>query len=183
MNKSLTNNIKIKNITEEDLYNFWNVKFNTGMEWKKWDAPYFPIEKKSYEEFLKEKDQYINKENRKLIEINGEVVGTVSYYWEHKESLWLEAGISIYDYTYWGNGNGKHCLIKWINYLFNNIPLVRIGLTTWSGNEKMINLGLKLGFQIAGRLRKCRLHEGKYYDSIRMGILRAEWEELKEDVY
>lgn len=43
----------------------------------------------------------------------------------------------------------------------------------------MMRLGEKLGMKLEGRLRKCRLVNGKYYDSIRMGILREEWEHLK----
>ncbi|MEH7350330.1 hypothetical protein [Gottfriedia acidiceleris] len=30
------------------------------------------------------------------------------------------------------------------------------------------------------RLRKCRLYDGTYFDSIRMGLLREEWNEFIE---
>lgn len=49
-------------------------------------------------------------------------------------------------------------------------------MTTWSGNERMIRVAEKLGMQLEGRIRKVRFHEGNYYDSVRMGILREEWE-------
>jgi RimJ/RimL family protein N-acetyltransferase len=58
------------------------------------------------------------------------------------------------------------------------MPLVRIGLTTWSGNQRMIRCAEKLGMKLEGRLRKCRFYNGEYYDSIRMGVLREEWENL-----
>ncbi|MGF7127337.1 RimJ/RimL family protein N-acetyltransferase [Natronobacillus azotifigens] len=32
---------------------------------------------------------------------------------------------------------------------------------------------------LEARLRKCRYYNGEYYDSIRMGLLREEWEALK----
>lgn len=32
-----------------------------------------------------------------------------------------------------------------------------------------------------GRMRKCRYYNGEYYDSIRMGILREEWESRKSE--
>ena len=35
---------------------------------------------------------------------------------------------------------------------------------------------------LEGRMRKCRYYEGVYYDSIRMGILREEWEARKLSV-
>lgn len=41
----------------------------------------------------------------------------------------------------------------------------------------MIRVAEKIGMQLEGRLRKCRLYNGKYYDSIRMGILKEEWED------
>jgi len=40
----------------------------------------------------------------------------------------------------------------------------------------MIKVGEKLGMMMEARLRKCRFYNGEYYDSIRMGILREEWE-------
>ncbi|PNB76800.1 GNAT family N-acetyltransferase, partial [Pseudomonas sp. FW305-BF6] len=66
----------------------------------------------------------------------------------------------------------------WINHLFDTMPLVRVGYTTWSGNHRMMKVGEKLGMTLEARLRKCRYYDGKYYDSIRMGILREEWEEF-----
>jgi len=54
--------------------------------------------------------------------------------------------------------------------------LVRVGYTTWSGNARMIKVGEKLGMTMEARLRKVRFWNGTYYDSIRMGILREEWE-------
>lgn len=36
--------------------------------------------------------------------------------------------------------------------------------------------GEKLGMTLEARLRKCRYYNGEYYDSIRMGLLREEWE-------
>jgi RimJ/RimL family protein N-acetyltransferase len=54
-------------------------------------------------------------------------------------------------------------------------------LTTWSGNPRMIRCAEKLGMRLEGRMRKCRYYNGEYYDSIRMGILREEWDEFKKN--
>jgi RimJ/RimL family protein N-acetyltransferase len=43
----------------------------------------------------------------------------------------------------------------------------------------MIRVGEKLGMTMEARIRKVRYYEGVYYDSIRMGILREEWEATK----
>ncbi len=37
----------------------------------------------------------------------------------------------------------------------------------------------KLRMKLEGRLRKCRFYNDEYYDSIRMGVLREEWEDMK----
>ena len=167
----------IRPIKEEDLYSLWELAYKEeSPEWKKWDAPYFEHKPLSYDDYLKNSAQLINQEDYWGIEVNGKIIGTVSYYWEHKPSNWLEMGIAIYNPQYWSGGYGTRALTLWIDHLFNTLPLVRIGFTTWSGNHRMIKVGEKLGMQMEARLRKCRFYNNTYYDSIRMGLLREEWE-------
>ena len=146
---------------------------------EKWDAPYFEHKSMLYDAFLDKKNMFINQEHYWGIEVNGGIIGTVSYYWEHEPSKWLEMGIGIYNSRYWSGGYGTRALKLWINHLFNSMPLVRVGFTTWSGNQRMIKVGEKLGMQMEARLRKCRFYNNEYYDSIRMGLLREEWESKK----
>jgi RimJ/RimL family protein N-acetyltransferase len=137
----------------------------------------------SWEEYASKKSTLVNQDERWVIDIDGKVIGTVSYYWEHKPSNWLEMGVGIYDPRYWSGGYGTKALSFWIDHLFKTLPLVRVGFATWSGNHRMIRVGEKLGMQMEARLRKCRLYNGTYYDSIRMGILREEWEDVRERFY
>lgn len=169
--------LRIRPIKEEDLPHLWDLIYKEkSPEWKKWDAPYFEHKHISKATFLDEKASYINQDRRWVIEVDSIIIGMVSYYWEHKPSLWLEMGIVIYDPNFWSGGYGSRALKLWINHLFNALPLVRVGFTTWSGNARMIKVGEKLGMTMEARLRKCRYYNGKYYDSIRMGLLREEWE-------
>ncbi|MBH0173462.1 GNAT family N-acetyltransferase [Fictibacillus sp. 23RED33] len=171
------NDLKIRPITNEDLPRLWELIYkDKAPEWKKWDAPYFDHKQIPFDEFMWNKDHYVNHDQRWAIVVAGELIGTVSYYWEHEPSHWLEMGIGIYNPTYWSGGYGTRAIILWINHLFNSLPLVRVGYTTWSGNERMIKVGEKIGMKMEGRMRKCRYYNGEYYDSIRMGILREEWE-------
>ena len=171
------NELMIRPIIDNDLPKLWELMYKEeSPEWKKWDAPYFEHKQVPYEEFLSKKDRIVNQDNRWGIEVNGEVIGTVSYYWEHKPSNWLEMGIAIYNPNFWNGGYGTRVFRLWINHLFNTLPLVRVGFTTWSGNQRMIKVGEKLGMTMEARLRKCRFYNGEYYDSIRMGLLRKEWE-------
>lgn len=171
------NDLIIRPITNDDLSRLWELIYKEDSpEWKKWDAPYYEHKSISYEEFLRQKDDYVDNERRWAIEVKGLVIGTVGYYWEHKPSLWLEMGIVIYDPHYWNGGYGKKVIKLWINHLFLTLPLVRVGYTTWSGNMRMIKVGEGLGMKEEARLRKVRYYNGKYYDSVRMGLLREEWE-------
>lgn len=166
----------IRPIKEEDLPVLWDWIYKEEWpEWKNWDAPYFEHKHVPYDEFLKA--GWVNQDSRRAIEVKGEVIGTVGYYWEHQPSNWLEMGIVIYDPKYWSGGYGTKILKLWINHLFKTLPLVRVGYTTWSGNERMIRVGEKLGMLMEARLRRCRYYNGEYYDSIRIGLLREEWKE------
>lgn len=173
-----TDNVTIRPITEQDLHRMWELTFKeANPEWKKWDAPYYPHNPIPLETFMERKSNIVNKDDYWAIESDGKLIGMVSYYWEHEPSLWLEMGILIYEPTYWSGGYGTKALTMWIDHLFNKMPLVRVGLTTWSGNTRMIRVAEKLGMTMEARIRKVRYWEGVYYDSIRMGILREEWEQ------
>jgi RimJ/RimL family protein N-acetyltransferase len=172
-------NLVIRPIVEADLKRLWELMYKENSpEWKKWDAPYFEHKAKTYKEYYSKRLDELNQDTKWAIVIDEKVIGTVSYYWEHKPSNWLEMGIGIYDADYWSGGVGTRALRLWINHLFDTMPLVRVGYTTWSGNHRMMKVGEKLGMTLEARLRKCRYYDGKYYDSIRMGILREEWEEF-----
>lgn len=169
--------LTIRPILENDMERLWELIYKDEQpEWKKWDAPYYPHKAMPYDQFIKSRQDWIGDDSFWVIEVNGIVRGSISYYWEHEPSKWLEMGIVLHEAGSWGNGIGTRALKLWINHLFNTMPLVRVGFTTWSGNERMIRVGEKLGMQMEARLRKVRLYEGKYYDSIRMGMLREEWE-------
>lgn len=170
-------NLTIRPIEKRDLPRLWELIYKEEKpEWKKWDAPYFPHHTKSYEAFLLEQADWIASEKYWIIEVNGNICGTVSYYWEHQPSNWLEIGIVLHEAGSWEKGIGTRALQLWINHLFHQLPLVRVGLTTWSGNKRMIRVAEKTGMQMEARIRKVRYYHGEYYDSIRMGMLREEWE-------
>ena len=169
--------LTIRPVLEKDLERLWELIYKDEQpEWKKWDAPYYPHKAMPYDQFTKSNQDWIGDDSFWVIEVDGIVRGIVSYYWEHEPSKWLEMGIVLHEAGSWGNGIGTRALKLWINHLFNTMPLVRVGFTTWSGNARMIRVGEKLGMQMEARIRKVRLYEGQYYDSIRMGMLREEWE-------
>jgi len=145
-------------------------------EWTKFNGPYFPYSYPSLEQFEKSSfQQLIIGSNSQLVTVDDIPVGSVSCYWECEETRWLEAGVVIYNAEYWGQGVAASAVRLWISYLFENKEIERVGLTTWSGNPRMMSLALKLGFQQEAKLRKVRYYQGEYCDSLKYGVLRSEW--------
>ncbi len=125
---------------------------------------------KGIEDVLEKKELIVDAETDALI-------GQVNWYWKSEETLWMEVGIVIFNEQYWGKGIGYLGLEMWVQKLFDEHPeLVRIGLTTWSGNQRMMHLAEKLAFKKEAVYRKARIVNGAYYDSVSYGILREEWD-------
>lgn len=181
------NNISIRDWQLQDLekYRF----YNTGKHlWMEFDGPYYP---KANETELEKTINFIKQKlesnswaapRRGLViskVSDNQLIGTVNWYWQSKETNWKSIGIVIYENNIWGKSLGFEALKLWINYLFvQDKTLVRLDLRTWSGNKRMIKLGTKLGFKTEAIFRNARIVNGKYYDSIGVGILREEWCEI-----
>lgn len=58
--------------------------------------------------------------------------------------------------------------------------MVRVGLTTCSGNERLFRVVEKVSMQMEAPIQKVRYYNDYYYDSIRMGMLRKEWERTQK---
>ena len=69
---------------------------------------------------------------------------------------------------------------EWFDICFKEHPeIARLGLTTWSGNYGMIKLSEKIGLKLEAKIRKVRYYNGVYYDSVKYGILREEFNKLQ----
>ncbi|TCI36366.1 MULTISPECIES: GNAT family N-acetyltransferase [unclassified Exiguobacterium] len=177
-------NLIIRPIEARDLGRLWELIYKEAApEWKRWDAPYFEHRAQSYDAYQEEADRHVGRDDMWVVEVDGTVFGTVSYYYEDAGKEWLEVGIILHQSDRWNQGVGTRALKLWIDHLFNTLSTVRVGLTTWSGNERMVRVAEKIGMQLEGRMRRVRVVRGERYDSIRMGMLREEWEdEQKRDV-
>lgn len=149
-------------------------------EWTQFNAPYFSYTHPSLQQFADTTFKILlSGLDMQLITVNDVPVGTVNCYWECEATRWLEAGIVIYDPTYWGIGIAAVAIPLWITNLFQTRSIERVGMTTWSGNQRMMSLAHKIGLKEEARLRKVRYYRGTYYDSMKYGILRSEWEHLQ----
>lgn len=172
-------NVTLKTIVKEDLPAIWAISYGpkADLEWMKFNGPYFNNPVKTWKEFSGDYGlSLIESPMNQVIVVNETIIGMVSAYWSDGDlKQWLEVGILIYDFKFWGKGIGTTALSLWLNTLFNHFDyLPHIGFTTWSGNEGMQKLGEKTGMQKEGVIRKVRYLHGKYYDSVKYGILREE---------
>lgn len=187
-NKRGKMNLKLRKIEKEDLpeYKHWKLP---NHKYHEFNGPYFrKATKKEVAQEIKAMSAEFEKGNEdplpnKMMITNEdkELLGEVNWYWKSEETNWLEIGVVIFDERNWGKGIGYQALKLWIEVMFKSKKeIVRIGLTTWSGNQGMIRLSEKLGMIKEAHYRKARIVKGKYYDSISYGILREEWEKMAE---
>jgi len=171
--------ITLKKIEEKHLIDLYNVIYSSDSpEWSKYNAPYFNefkfIDLETF--LLKNHHEYYLSERVLGIFFNNKPVGIVTYYWENFATRLLEIGIIIYDNCIWSKGIGFTALSKWIKICFDKFPEIQhIGLTTWSGNQRMMKLAEKIGLICEARIRKVIYYNEVYYDSIKYGILRDEF--------
>lgn len=178
--------IRLRDWLIEDVEPYRNWQ-KPGMPWQSLDGPYYRSQRDESDllanEILKQIESANFPKPRARLVIadlaTNKLIGTVSSYWESKETNWLCAGISIFDHEKWGQGIGREALGLWIEYLFrSHTNIVRLDMRTWSGNVGLIGLARKLGFTQEACFRNARIVDGKYYDGLGFGILRSEWNEF-----
>jgi RimJ/RimL family protein N-acetyltransferase len=89
-------------------------------------------------------------------------------------------GIFIGEKSEWGKGYGTEATALVTGYAFETLNMHRVWLHVYEYNERGIRAYERVGFQREGLLRQDRYHEGRYWDTIVMGILREEWEARRQ---
>ena len=106
-------------------------------------------------------------------------VGWVSRYGEDRTpDAWM-VGIDICEDDLLNKGFGTEALGLWVDYLFANSTVHRIGLDTWSFNPRMRHVAEKLGFVPEGSQREARQWNGQWLDLVHFGMLRTEWQQKR----
>jgi RimJ/RimL family protein N-acetyltransferase len=90
-----------------------------------------------------------------------------------------EIGIAIGEKEYWGKGYGTEAISLLVDYGFNVLNLRRISSGTFSFNQRSIKMHQKLGFVQEGIRRQARFKNGQFHDDVIFGILREEWEKIR----
>ncbi|WP_097025959.1 GNAT family N-acetyltransferase [Clostridium peptidivorans] len=83
-------------------------------------------------------------------------------------------GIMIGDKDYWGKGYGTDAMKVLMQFIFKNMNINKIRLSTFSFNERAKKSYEKCGFKVEGVLKDEIFKEGKYYNEIIMAAFREE---------
>jgi RimJ/RimL family protein N-acetyltransferase len=84
-------------------------------------------------------------------------------------------GITIGNKSYWGKGHGGEATRLVVGHAFETLNLNRVWLHVYEYNARARHVYDKLGFRVEGRLRQDTFRDGRYWDTLVMGLLRDEW--------
>ena len=109
---------------------------------------------------------------------DGVHIGNLDLHQANAEDRKAGLGIMIGDKDYWSNGYGTDATVTLLRFAFQEMNLNRVWLHVFEFNERAISCYKKCGFQVEGRLRQHRFSQGRYWDTIVMGVLREEFQAL-----
>lgn len=77
-----------------------------------------------------------------------------------------------------GKGYGTEAIKLLQKFSFNKLNLNKLELDVRAFNKRGIRCYEKSGFKVEGIIRENYFEDGKYSDTVKMGILKREWEEM-----
>jgi RimJ/RimL family protein N-acetyltransferase len=86
-----------------------------------------------------------------------------------------EVGIVIGKKEYWNKGYGTDAMMTLLDFAFHQMNLHRVYLRVYDFNPRGIRSYEKCGFRKEGVSREDHYIEGRYHDTIIMGILKDEF--------
>jgi len=105
----------------------------------------------------------------------GRTIGTAGLYDAHPTALKAEFRVLLGDKMCWNRGYGTEVTELLLFYGFDRLNLNKIWLGVIAENAGAHHAYLKAGFREEGRLREELYRNSRYYDAIRMSVLRAEY--------
>lgn len=105
-------------------------------------------------------------------------IGLMNIDWRNRVTA---LGIVIGSESDRGKGYGTEAIRVLQEFVFNNLNLNKLELQLRDYNLRGYSCYLKCGFKEEGRKRQDNYIDGRYTDTIFMGILKSEYEELKEN--
>jgi len=107
------------------------------------------------------------------------VIGIVGLHHLNWQTRSAEFTIHIGEKDFWGTGAASEATDFIIKHAFETLNLNRVWLGVNEANKRAVGFYEKKGFVHEGRLRAEIFIQNKYFDSIRMSILKEEYEKRK----
>ena len=109
---------------------------------------------------------------------DGMHIGNCGLHRGRPEDRHAELGIMVGDKDYHSNGYGTDAVMTLVRFAFEQMNLNKVSLGVFEFNERAQAVYRKSGFVEEGRAREEYFQDGRYWDIIRMGVLRREFEAL-----
>ena len=108
------------------------------------------------------------------------LIGTTGLHDLQFRNRHAQFGISLGDKNEWGKGYGTEATRLVVRYAFETLNLNRVWLHVYEDNRRGIRCYEKASFKQEGVLRHDIYRDGRYGNTIVMGILRAEWDATRD---
>jgi len=96
----------------------------------------------------------------------------------HKRCSWA---YYLGEESSWGKGIGKQVELNILNYVFSYLKLNKLCCEVLSSNQKVVDIHIKYGSSIEGKLRDHIFKKKLFHDVIIMGITKSDWEKIKNN--
>ncbi|KAF5382608.1 hypothetical protein D9615_002966 [Tricholomella constricta] len=108
------------------------------------------------------------------VDRGGEVIGAASLAVDSVKNRDVNLGIGLLP-DVWNKGYGTEATRFLVDYAFRDLGVHRVSLNVLENNKGAIEMYKKIGFVEEGRRRKANWLDGKWHDSVYMGILEEDW--------
>jgi ribosomal-protein-alanine N-acetyltransferase len=105
----------------------------------------------------------------------GKPIGTAGLYDAHTTARKAEFRVLLGDREFWNKGYGTEITELLTFYGFDRLNLNKVWLGVIVENAGAVRAYEKAGFRVEGRLRQELYRNSRYYDAIRMSVLRDEY--------
>ncbi len=115
-----------------------------------------------------------------IIEVDGRGIGVVNLVDINRSDKRCSWAFYIADPAMRGSGVGPALEFAVLEYVFNRLGIEKLCCEVLEGNEAVVNLHKKLGFQQEGHLRQQVIKGGQRRDVHVLGMLTEDWVKLRD---
>ncbi len=115
-----------------------------------------------------------------VLPASGQLIGNCGIRQESPASQEAEIGYEL-DPEYWGRGYATEAACEMLAFGFTELGLHRVSSWCVADNTASAHVLEKLGLRLEGRVREKEYYKGRWWDVLLYGILRKEWEAIREN--